>query len=150
MSVLSRGPDPAGDGQTYIVSLNEAQLRSTLDPLVDQLAREPVNARFIFNDETRQLEPISESMRGRQLNVGATIQLINQMAPTANHHIPLVFEIEEPGAPSTATAEELGVTELVSSATTYYYGSARAPRQHRDGCQPLPRGYGCARRPVLV
>lgn len=129
MVVLSRVPDPDGEGQMYVVTLNEAQLRSFLESdEMANLAREPVNARFIFNDETRQLEPISESIRGRQLNVGATIQLINQMAPTANHRIPLVFEIQEPGAPSTATAEDLGITELVSSATTYYIGSGEGRR----------------------
>ncbi len=128
MVLLARIPDPDGEGQVYAVSLNEAQLHAFLDPLVPQLAREPVNARFVFNDQTRALEVLMPSVTGRQLDVPATIQLINQMAPSPDHRVPLVFRVIEPAVPDTATAEELGVTELISSATTYYYGSGEGRR----------------------
>lgn len=128
MVILNRAPNPNGDGQVYTVSLNDTQLRNLLDPLVAQLAREPVNARFIYNDSTQQLEVIAPSVTGRELDVPATIQLINQVAPTDNRRIPLVFTIHDPGAPDTATAEELGITQLISSATTYYYGSGEGRR----------------------
>lgn len=128
MVVLSRVPDPDGSGQMYVVSLNEAQLRSFLNPKVQELAREPVNAKFVFNDQSGQIEPISPSSRGRQLDVSATIQLINQTVVTTNHQVPLVFTIHEPGAPDTAAGVDLGVRELVSQARTSYVGSGEGRR----------------------
>src|SRR5690606_35176050 len=46
------------------------------------------------------------------------------MLAEGQHQVPLVFETLEPAVPSTATAEELGITELIASATTFYAGSS--------------------------
>ncbi len=128
MIVLDRAPAPGGAGQVYTVRLNEDQLHAFLDPLSPDLSRQPVNARFVFDDASRQITPIVASVTGRELDVPATIQLINQMAPTAEHHIPLVFTTLDPAVPDTATAAELGITQLVSSSSTYYYGSGEGRR----------------------
>jgi vancomycin resistance protein YoaR len=66
---------------------------------------------------------ISPSRQGRTLNIPASIQSINQLAVTDTHHIPLVFDLKDPDVPDTATAQSLGITQLVSSATTYFPGS---------------------------
>ncbi len=124
MLIIERVPAPDGQGEVYSVRLSESQLRAFLGPLVPELARYPVNARFHFNESTKELTPISPSRQGRELNVPATIQLINQMALTTNHRVPLVFNTTDPEIPDTSTAADLGITELISSATTYYAGSS--------------------------
>lgn len=118
-------PTPLGTGGAeYSVRLDETQLQMFLDPFAPQLSAEPEDARFVFNDDALQLDVLSPSRDGRLLDIPATIALTNEMAPTDNHQVPLVFETIDPTVPDTATAEELGITELVSSATTYFAGSS--------------------------
>jgi vancomycin resistance protein YoaR len=116
---------PAANGVAahYDVRLDEQQLQAFLTPLAPELTREPANARFTFDDKTRQLVVIQPSQQGRTLNIPASIQAINQLALTDTHHIPLVFDFKDPDVPDTANAEKLGITQLVSSATTYFPGS---------------------------
>lgn|SRR5574341_174914 len=112
----------------YDVRLNEDQLRAFLEPLGPSLERQPVNARFVFEDGVGTLTPIAPSQPGRSLDAPATIQVINQRILEGQHRIPLVFKTTDPEVPDTATAEQLGITELVSSATTYFYGSSQERR----------------------
>ncbi len=112
----------------YAVRLDETQLTGFLEPLAPQLAREPVDARFLFNDDTGALEPIQPSRDGRTLDVAASVQQINQRALAGEHRIPLVFETIEPAVPDTATAEELGITEMIASASTFFAGSSQERR----------------------
>ncbi len=128
MLIIDRAANPDGSGAHYVVQLNEGQLTSFLDPLIAPLARDPVNARFVFNDNTRQLEVLAPSRDGRRLDVPATIQLINQQVSAGEHRVPLVFQTLPPEVPDTATAEQLGITELISSATTYFGGSGAGRR----------------------
>jgi len=118
---------PAANGQPahYDVRLDESQLQAFLEPLGPALARDPVDARFHFNRDSGQLEVLQPSIDGRTLNVPSSIQNINQLAANADHHIPLVFDTIPPGISDKATGEQLGIKELVSSATTYFVGSSQ-------------------------
>lgn len=121
---------PAEDGQTavYEVRLNEDQLRAFLEPLGPGLERSPVDARFDFDPDSGELTPLSESHPGRSLDIPATIQMINQMTLGGEHRVPLIFHTTDPQVPDTASAADLGIKELIASATTYYYGSSQARR----------------------
>ncbi|HEC24239.1 MAG TPA: hypothetical protein ENI95_15120 [Chloroflexi bacterium] len=119
-----------GESMEYTVRLDEQQLEAFLSPLAPALERQPSDARFIFDEETGELQPIVASQQGRRLDIAATIQLINQTVAEGQHRVPLVFEYIEPDIPDTATAEELGITELISSATTYFRGSSSARRHN--------------------
>jgi vancomycin resistance protein YoaR len=112
------------DGAVYQVGLNSEQLRPLLESAAPQLAREPENARFIFNDDTRQLEIIQSGVIGRSLDIDTSIQTINQLAAQGEHSINLQIVYTHPQAGNSATAEEYGITELVASHTSYFYGSS--------------------------
>ncbi len=116
-----------GEG-SYAVRLDEGQLNAFLEPLGPQLARDPLDARFQFNDDTLQLEVMRASREGRTLDVPASIQRINELALAGEHRIPLVFQTLAPAIPDTATAEELGISEMIASATTYFAGSSQERR----------------------
>lgn len=119
------------DGQgVYQVGLDAAQLRAVLDPLAPLLARDAVNTRFIFNDDTRQLEVIQNATIGRQLDTNASIQAVNQQLGEGKHTVALSFVWENPAVTDSATGAELGITELVSEQTTYYYGSSQSRIQN--------------------
>lgn len=110
--------------RSYQVGLDPAALTAILEPLAPDLERSPQNARFIFNDDTRELDLLQEAVIGRQLNLPDTIQAINQGLLAGQHEIPLVFDLEQPEVRSDATAAELGISEAVSVVSTYFGGSS--------------------------
>jgi vancomycin resistance protein YoaR len=88
------------------------------------------DARMMFNDETRQLEVIEPAVTGRALNIDASLETINEQLLAGEHDIALNLETIEPEVGDSATSEQLGITELVSSHTSYFYGSSAARIQN--------------------
>lgn len=113
------------NGEQYQVGLHSEQLRAFLASLAPGLERPPANARFIFNDETRQLEVLQPSVTGRRLLIEESLAAIQEQLAAGRHQIELVFDYSLPAAPDTATAADLGITELVSEQTSYFYGSSQ-------------------------
>jgi vancomycin resistance protein YoaR len=117
----------AQDG-TLHAALNEDALRAYIEALAPSLAVEPVDATFNRTD-AGQLEPISPSAEGRTLDVGAsTVRVVQELA-AGNRYISLVVQAVPPRYPDTATAEEIGVTDLVAEGESYFIGSP-AGRDH--------------------
>ena len=109
---------------SYTVDLDDEQVEQFLIRVAPDLRRNPKNARFTFNDDTRQLEVLARSEIGRELDVFTTLpQFHSAVFSTENRMVELVFVDVAPEIPDTATAAELGITELIQSATTYYQGS---------------------------
>lgn len=115
-----------GGSAEYQVVVSSNALRAYLSELVPVVKRVPQNAHFIFNDDTRQLDLIASAVRGRTLDVEATIRAINDGLAQNKHEIQLVVTTEDPTITDNATAQELGITELVSAQTSYFYGSDAA------------------------
>ncbi|MEE8390907.1 MAG: VanW family protein, partial [Anaerolineae bacterium] len=111
------------EGEVLHTTLDEETLRYYLHGLTSMLTVEPVDARFHFNDDLRQLEPISPSVKGRVLDVEASAARIVQELAAGNRYIPLVVQAVPPRYPDTATAEELGIIELVAEGDSYFIGS---------------------------
>jgi vancomycin resistance protein YoaR len=108
----------------YKVGINNEGLRSFLENLASKFDDRTENARFTFNDDTHQLELLQPAKIGRTLDIAATIQEINQQVFSGNHDINLVLEYTNPQVDDNATAADLGIRELVSARTTYFYGSS--------------------------
>ena len=113
-----------GDNAAYAVQLDPEVLASILAPRIAELERKPENARFIFNDETRELDLLQPAVIGRSLDITASIATINAGLMEALHAVELTFEYEEPSVGSEATAQELGISEDVSVVSTYFPGSS--------------------------
>jgi len=118
------------DKVTYQVGLRTASLESLLQKIAKQIDRQPQNARFIFNDDTRQLELIQPALVGRTLDVTTTLQTIQEQLLQGKHTIPLVIKTAQPAIGNDASAEKLGIRELVSKYTSYFYGSSAARIQN--------------------
>ena len=112
------------------VVLNKNGLRDLLVPVKEQLDRKSEDARFIFNDDTRQLDLIADSATGRALDIEASITAVNDALLRGEHSIPLVINEEQPRVASTATGQELGITQLVTAQTSYFYGSSAERMQN--------------------
>jgi vancomycin resistance protein YoaR len=128
MLTIERVPTP--DGETYQVGLNAKLLYSFLENIGPGLYVGRKNARFMFNDDTRQLEIVQPAVVGQSLDVEATLAAIKAGVFAGEHEIALDMEYTEPDVGDDATSESLGITELVSSHTTYFYGSGASRRQN--------------------
>jgi vancomycin resistance protein YoaR len=111
------------DGGVQVV-LNTKGLREMLEPLKVRTDRLPQNAKFIFNDETGQLDAMEQSQTGLVMDVDASILAINDSLLRGEHTVPLVISVAEPKISSTTTGAELGITQLIRSETSYFYGSS--------------------------
>jgi vancomycin resistance protein YoaR len=117
----------------YEVNVDLDQPRAFLNDLAPDLAVQPENARFTFNDETRQLEVIQNSVSGRALDVESTVAQFEKVIFSQNpaeRRVALVFQSVPPTVPDTATAVQLGITEKVVQKTTYFHGSTAARQRN--------------------
>jgi len=112
------------NGSKLEVALDPRLLAETLNRIAAEVDRPAENARFIFNDETRQLEIIRNSTIGRTVDTASSIIFINENILSGSHDIPLQVITDEPAVMGTMTAAELGITELVNEETSYFYGSS--------------------------
>ena len=113
-----------GERQRYEVRLDLSALERYLGTLSPALSKPAVDGRFDFDPQTGRLNALSASSAGRQLNVEATIaRLEAAIFDRVNRRVAMVFEPLTPRYHEGLTAAELGITELVSESTTYYWGS---------------------------
>ncbi len=112
------------------VVLNANGLRDLLAPIKQQLDRSTADAKFTFNDDTRQLDLIEDSKVGRTMDMDASIKAINDALLRGEHTVPLAIAEAQPQIAGNATGQQLGITELINSETSYFYGSSDARIQN--------------------
>jgi vancomycin resistance protein YoaR len=113
-----------GDQQSVQVVLNPRGVRDLLVPVKTQADRLPSDAKFVFNDETLQLDVMEQSSAGRELDIDASIKAINEAVARGEHTVSLVVNETQPRVSATTTGQELGITQLIWSETSYFYGSS--------------------------
>ncbi len=125
--LLTVGLAENGDGTLrYTVSADVGHFRAFLENLAPGLAAQPRDARFHFNDETRQLEVFEPGANGRALSVDDTLLRLENaiFTPDPNARVvPVAFNYTLARYHEGLTAAELGISGLVAEATTYYTGS---------------------------
>jgi len=105
-------------------------LDALLNSIADQINKEPENPRFIFNDDTRELDLASEGIPGLSLNMQASIENIQTALAYGEHSAYLVIDDRDPEVDNDASADELRITELVHTESSYFYGSDPARVQN--------------------
>ena len=117
-------------GMQYQITLKSDPLRQFLTQVAPPLVRQPQGPRFIFNDETRQLEVIQNTVTGRELDIEASLQTIQEQLSAGNHAVTLIIKYQDPPVTDQSTGESLGITELVHEETSYFYGSSSSRVQN--------------------
>ncbi len=112
------------------VVLNTTGLRDLLAPVKQQVDRSASDAKFIFNDETKQLDLKEDSKVGRAMDMDASIKAINDALLRGEHTVPLAIAETQPQIPGSTTGQQLGITELLWAETSYFYGSSPARIQN--------------------
>jgi vancomycin resistance protein YoaR len=121
-----------GDGtMVYDITLDMNVFSGYLETLAPGLITTPQNARFQFNDDTRVLEVIEPAVNGRSLNIPQTLARMEYAVfQPGDRTAMMAFDYTLPEYHADVTAAELGITELVSQATTYYGGSTQPRREN--------------------
>ncbi|MCB9455493.1 MAG: VanW family protein [Anaerolineaceae bacterium] len=124
-AVLAINLADQGDGTLrYTVDINADAFQAYLEMLAPGLIMLPRDARFHFNEDTRQIEVIQHSANGRELDVTETLnQMKAGILRTTDRVVPMVFAYTLPQYHDNSSAAELGITQLVAETTTYYTGS---------------------------
>jgi len=86
----------------------------------------PENARFVFNDDTRELDVVTPSVDGRELNLDATLAGIEAAIARGEHRAPIAVSETPAEFKEGLRAADLGITENVVTAQTFFAGSAQA------------------------
>jgi vancomycin resistance protein YoaR len=118
------------NGVQYEVQIDASRLRSYLLEISPGLSRYSQNPRFVFNDETRQLEVIQPAVIGRELDVESTIASIHEKMLIGDHTVALTMKYTDPPVVDASTGESLGITELLHAETSYFYGSSSSRVQN--------------------
>lgn len=129
-SLLTIEQNSIDGNRTYTLTLNRPALVAYISSIAPALQRDPVNARMMFNDDTRQLELIANAVAGGSVDIEKSVDSILEKLQNGEHQASLVMQMVEPAVKDTSTAAELGITELVAETTSYYYGSAAARIQN--------------------
>lgn len=121
----------SGGGYAYDISLDMNVFSGFLESLAPGLLRPPQDARFTFNTSLRQLQVTQPGVPGRALNVAQTLARMEAAVfLEGDRTAVMAFDYELPRFHDGVTAAELGITELVSEATTYYSGSTQPRRDN--------------------
>ncbi|MDW8352858.1 MAG: VanW family protein, partial [Anaerolineae bacterium] len=108
------------------IRLRREKLRALLEPLSETVAQKAQNARFAFDPATGQLRVIAPSRDARELNLEASLDALEAAARSSNRTATLVVNAVPAPIPATATAQDLGITQLITQATTFFKGSSPA------------------------
>ncbi len=113
----------------YAVNISISPVAALLQNIAGQLQVDPVDARFVFNDTTKQLQVTTDSINGRSLDVDGTMAAIQTaLFSVDKRKVSLTFKTLVPTVNSQATGQQLGITDLLVSATTHFYGSTQERR----------------------
>ncbi|PID86015.1 MAG: hypothetical protein CSA11_06960 [Chloroflexi bacterium] len=114
----------ANGTQQHNMIVDENAVKFWLSQYENEIYRKPENARYYFDDDIKELVLVSPHVNGRELDIEATTELFLAQVGTPNRSVPLIVKEIEPTVHSGATAEELGITELISEKVTWFYGSS--------------------------
>ena len=118
------------NGATYQLELDQNKLQPLINEIARQVNQQEQNARFIFNDETRQLEAIQASKAGREVDKTASIESVEQAIARGESTAALQIIVKEPQVTDSATGAELGIIENTMTYTSYFRGSSASRAQN--------------------
>lgn len=123
-AVLSVSLRDDGAGKRFDVSVNAEAFRAFLRSLAPGLRIIAVDGRFDFDPGTGELNALSPSRGGRELNIDKTLEQLERTIFSRESRLaPMVFDYSLPRYHEGGTAAALGIQELVAESTSYYWGS---------------------------
>jgi len=119
-----------GPGAEYVLQFDRDKLQARLEQISKQVNRPEADARFLFDAQTGQIQPIQASKIGLDLDLRDSFAEIQAAVSTGQQSVLLSVNTTQPMVADTATSQRLGITGLISSQTTYFYGSSSARKNN--------------------
>ena len=123
--VAEQGKQADGTPVWQIRILKE-KFRSFVEPLAKAVNAAPVNAKLDYDPATGRVSSLAQSQMGHVLDVNGTLDAIEQALRADARNVEVVRADTPPKISSTMSAGELGITGLITQATTYFKGSSAA------------------------
>jgi vancomycin resistance protein YoaR len=117
-------------GVEYLLQIDPGMITPQLQSISQQVDRGKADARFHFNDDTRQLDLIRSATIGRAIKIDGTIEAIDTAFQQGQSTVSLALDLDEPDIKDDATAQKLGLTQNISTYTSYFRGSTTARLQN--------------------
>ena len=111
---------------TIIPQVKEEYMLNLLLSNSEQVDSPPENPRFIFNDDTRELDLLSKGKNGLTLDVESSMDMIQNALANGDHRAVLSVTNHSPEISDSSSAQELGISDLVHQESSYFYGSDQA------------------------
>ena len=129
-----------GDQTVLIPRLKEDFIDAYLDDLAQQIEIGIENPRFIFNDETRELDLLSGGVAGLFIDLEATKAAINEALQTGSASAEVAVYQEAPQVSDLVTGQELGINRAGPQRKLVLLRVQRsAHSKHRDGRRAISR-----------
>ena len=128
--MLRVGRQGSGPGSQYVVQLDQDLLSTNLETIAKQVDRPQADARFIFNEQTGQIQPIQASKIGLRVDLHGSLGEIQKAIGAGQQTAVLLVESTQPRVADTANGQQLNIVQLIGSQSTYFYGSSEARKKN--------------------
>lgn len=128
--MLRVGRAGSGPGSSYVIQIDREKLQTYLETIVKQVDRQESDARFVFDDQSGLIKAVQPSVIGLQVDRRGSYESIQKTIADGFSTAALVVNTSLPKVVDTATNQQLGITQLISSQTTYFYGSTEARKKN--------------------
>jgi vancomycin resistance protein YoaR len=108
----------------------QGSLDDLLVSIAGQVNIDPENPRFVFNDDTLELDLLSPGKKGRTLSLQQSGDDIQRALTQGVHSVALSFNYQSPEVSDSSTARDLDISELIHSESSYFYGSDQSRIQN--------------------
>jgi len=104
------------DGQTQLIpQLKQDYLNAYLQEIAQEIEIKTENPRFIFNDQSGELDLLEPGVSGRAIDYGSTSSAIQEALASGQTSIEITVVSQEPEIDDDVSGAGLGITELVHS-----------------------------------
>ena len=128
--MLRVGRQGSGPGSSYVIQIDREKLQAYLEKIAKEVDRPESDARFLFDDQSGLIKAVQPSKIGLQVDRRRSYETIQKSAADGLSTTALVVNTTLPKVSDTATNQQLGITQLISSQTTYFYGSSEARKKN--------------------
>jgi vancomycin resistance protein YoaR len=122
MVLVTEEARPDGSGRVWL-ALDQAKWTAYFKGLAAEIDRAPHDARFEFDPAGGALTVLQPSQDGLTLDIPQALALVAALPSQPTHTLDLPVTITRPAVPM-EDMNQMGLTDLVAEATTYFKGSA--------------------------
>ena len=117
---------PQADGAVALdLKIRREKFTPLIAPLAALITGTAENARFTFDEKTKQLVVLDPGSPERQVDAEATLNAIEKALLTdGTHTVMAQLKLIAPEFSAATTAQQLGITGLVAQGTTFFKGSS--------------------------